>query len=249
MGAETNYPQFAYPNGQMHVFVTVAALNKTKVYLQPSLYEPSTYLTTIQATGIKPHGLWASPNNSHLYIANKHSNTVNIVDLQTLKVIDTLDIGQETQVVIYVSSVVPEGDRKQNLGMQGLIKEPRPANALVKVTGPNTPANGSALITVRPVSGVDEFQVIGCQLHVNSTYIVSARCLQCPPHLRIPLVSFTATKTPSGCGGSPGAFFLQMVRCLRPGEYSGDRRRWASTAASRLLSRLWRLSLSVLSNF
>jgi hypothetical protein len=105
---------------------------------------------------------------------------MDIVDLETLKVIDTLQIGQETQAVVYVSNAVPEGNRRQNLGTQGLIKEPRPANAIVKATGPNTPANGSALIMVRPVSGVDEFQVIGRNIHANSSYTVYARCLQCP---------------------------------------------------------------------
>jgi YVTN family beta-propeller protein len=202
-GAETNHPQFAYPNGITHAFVTVAALNETKVYLQPSPHEPPTYLTSIRSTGIEPHGLWPNPANTRLYIANEHSDTVDIVNLHTLKVIDTLEIGQETQAVIYVSDAVPEGGGRQNLGTQGLIKEPRPVNAIVSVTGPNTPANGSALITVRPVSGVDEFQVIGRNIHFNSTYTVSARCLQCLPYVRIPLVSFTAAKTPMGCGGAP----------------------------------------------
>jgi YVTN family beta-propeller protein len=202
-GAETNHPQFAYPHGQTHVFVTVAALNETKVYLQPSPDKPPTYLTSIRSTGIEPHGLWANPSNTRLYIANEHSDTMDIVDLETLKVIDTLQIGQETQAVVYVSNAVPEGNGRQNLGTQGLIKEPRPANAIVRVTGPNTPANGSALITVRPASGVDEFQVIGRNIHANSSYTVYARCLQCPHGLQIPLVSFTAAKTPTGCGDAP----------------------------------------------
>ena len=203
-GPETNHPNFAVINGTTHAFVTVAALNETKVYKQPSSHQPPTFLTAVRASGIEPHGLWPSPDNTRMYVLNEHSDTMDVIDTRTLSIIHTLPIGQEGQALIYVAGAVPSGPGDQNLGTQGLITPPRPVNAIIPVAGPNILSNASALITVRPLEGLDMFQVIGRNLRVNATYTAFARCSGCQSSVPLtPLLSFIATKTPSGCGGAP----------------------------------------------
>ncbi len=108
-GPETNHPNFAVINGTTHGFVTVAALNLTKVYAQPDPDQPPQYVTSIQATGIEPHGLWPSPDNTYMYALNEHSDTVDFIDLASMTVEKTVKVGQEGQALVYVANAVPEG--------------------------------------------------------------------------------------------------------------------------------------------
>lgn len=214
-GAETNHPNFAVVNGTTYGFVTIAALNSTKVYAQPDLELPPVYITSIASSGIEPHGLWPSPDNTHMYIVNEHSDTADFVDLVSMKVVKTINVGQESQALVYVANAVPSGNGTQGLGRQGLLERPA-FNKLVVAGGKGnasqtgTPA--TALITVRPQQGLDMVQVIGRNLKLNTTYTASATCLKCGG-VQIPLVDFTATvPTAGGCGTAPQVLaFLKVV--------------------------------------
>jgi YVTN family beta-propeller protein len=208
-GPETNHANFADINGTVHGFVTVAAMNLTKVYTQPDPDAEPVYLTSIMASGIEPHGLWPSPDNTHMYIVNEHSDTVDFVNLSTMTVEKTVKVGQEGQALIYVAGAVPGGcgAGTKNLGRQGLFSQP----ALNKLlTGEQTDnMTSTALITIRPQQGLDMFQVIGRDLKLNTTYTVSGSCSKCNG-LQIPLVDFSASiPTGIGCGTAPQvlAFF------------------------------------------
>ncbi|KAH8883102.1 40-residue YVTN family beta-propeller repeat protein [Thozetella sp. PMI_491] len=206
-GVETNHPNFAVVNGTTYGFVTVAALNLTKVYAQPDPEKAPVYVTSILASGIEPHGLWPSPDNTRMYIVNEHSDTVDFVDLSTMRVVDTVYVGQEGQALIYVADAVPSGSGTQNLGVQGLMGKAA-FNKLLSVEG-NHSADATALITIRPEQGLDMFQVIGRNLKLNATYTASASCLGCNG-VKIPLVDFSASQaTTAGCGNAPQvlAFF------------------------------------------
>lgn len=211
-GPETNHPNFAIINGTTYGLVTVAALNLTKVYTQPDSEAPPVYFTSIQSSGVEPHGLWPSPDNTRMYIVNEHSDTVDFVDLASLEVVKTIVVGQEGQALIYVANAVPDRDGTQGLMQQGLMDKPA-LNQLVMVVGPNGTSDSAsaatALITVRPQQGLDMFQIIGRNLELNVTYTASAVCEKCGG-VRIPLVDFMATiPTSGGCGTAPQvlAFF------------------------------------------
>ena len=221
-GAETNHPNFAIINGTTHAFVTVASLNQTKVYSQPLPQDTPVLVKSIDMTGIEPHGIWPSPDNSRIYVVNEHSDTVDVIDTASLAIIDTLRVGQEGQSVIYVAEAVPEGSNgTQNLGRQGL--DLRTANKIVPVpngtesesavnaTSPQPDTGPQALVTIRQTSGLDMFQIIGRNLRLNRTYTASALCESCSGESeRSSLVTFKAsTESPSGCGTAPQvlAFF------------------------------------------
>ncbi|KAK7178020.1 hypothetical protein PSPO01_15932 [Paraphaeosphaeria sporulosa] len=208
-GLETNHPNFADINGTVHGFVTVAALNLTKVYTQPDPETEPVYLTSIMASGIEPHGLWPSPDNTHMYIVNEHSDTVDFVSLSTMTVEKTVNVGQEGQALIYMAGAVPEGygAGTKGLGRQGLFSRPT-LNRLIAGERRGNKIS-TALITIRPQPGLDMFQVIGRDLELNATYTISGSCWRCS-ELQIPLVEFSAsTPTDVDCGTAPQvlAFF------------------------------------------
>jgi YVTN family beta-propeller protein len=209
-GPETNHPNFAELNGTTYGFVTVAAENATKVYEQDDPEKMPVYVGEINSSGVQPHGLWPSPDNSRMYIVNEHSDTVDVVDLHdSFRVIEALNVGQEGQALIYVAGAVPTGGGTQNLGNQGLLGQTDNILLTVKNPSPSTKnETATALVTVRPAVGLDMFQVIGRNLNLDSTYTIEAKIQKA--NISIPLLDFKATgMTRSGCGSAPQvlAFF------------------------------------------
>jgi YVTN family beta-propeller protein len=203
-GLETNHPNFAIVNNTTRGFVTVAGLNATMAYDQSDPERAPQYVGMIKASGIEPHGLWPSPDNSRIFIVNEHSDSMDVADPASLMVLHTLKVGQESQALVYVAGAVPSGNGRQNLGTQGLTSD-AVENRLVPVNDRSSQAKWlpSALITIRKSSGLDMFQLIGRNLVLNNTYLASARCLSCNG-VEIPLVEFTATtKMGNGCGSAP----------------------------------------------
>ncbi|OAP57006.1 hypothetical protein AYL99_09118 [Fonsecaea erecta] len=218
IGAEVNHANFAVLNGTTHVFTTVGATNETKVFRQDSPSSAPVFVTSIRSSGIEPHGLWGSPDNKWMYTVNEHSDTVDVISLETMEITNTLNVGQEGQALIYVANAVPEGDGTANLGRQGLSTTPA-LNKIVDVTpkqpdsqspmmmmnmnNNNNTAPPTALVTIRSLGGLDMVQVIGRELKFNTSYTMSATCQQCNGG-QVPLLSFNASmKSPDGCGSAP----------------------------------------------
>ncbi|PTB62656.1 hypothetical protein BBK36DRAFT_1172413 [Trichoderma citrinoviride] len=212
-GAETNHANFAVINGTMHGFVTVASANQTLMYAQQHSSQMPVLLGAIRASGVEPHGLWPSADNTHLYVVNEHSDTVDFIDLTVNppKIAKTVNVAQEGQAIIYVSGAVSAASNgTQNLGSQGLFDKPALNKVLTEAQPPSSGsrprAPASCLVTVRPEVGLDMFQVIGRNLAFNTTYTVSATVAD----RLIPLVDFNATASMGdGCGTAPQvlAFF------------------------------------------
>ncbi len=221
-GPETNHPNFAYVNGSTHAFVTVAALNLTRVYRQAAASDVPVWVADVRSSGVEPHGLWPSADNGRMYILNEHSDTVDAVDTLSLTVVDTLRVGQEGQALVYVAGAVPPGeDGTQNLGRQGLDARP-PLNVQLPVNGTT---NGSVLVTVRALPGTDMFQLIGRNLRPHVTYVASAAVLH-GGGARVPIVDFNATSMVTGhhadeekdCAGAPQVLsFLKFFGAYEPG--------------------------------
>ncbi|KAF8493505.1 cytochrome cd1-nitrite reductase-like protein [Gautieria morchelliformis] len=199
-GPETNHPNFiTSKNGTLFGWVTVASLNETKIYRQDKPSAIPVYVGAVKASGIEPHGIWPSPDNTRMYIVNEHSDTLDVVDASSLQIVKTLHVGQEGQAVVYVAGAVTIGNGTSNLSSQGLNRQT--TNKIVSI-----PAGGSALVTVRGLQGLDMFQVIGRSLEFNTTYTAYASTLL--GHVEIPLVDFmpnppTGNATGPGCGTAP----------------------------------------------
>jgi len=185
-GPETNHPNFAIINGTLHGFVTSAAMNETMVYRQDSASSIPVFVHSVPASGVEPHGIWGSPDNSRMYTVNEHSDTVDVIDTQSLTVIHTMKVGQESQALVYVAGAVPCGNGTENLTREGLDK--RIENRLVAVTNST---KATALFTIRELVGLDMFQIIGRNLEINQTYVARAVCKTCNGGA-VPIVEFKA---------------------------------------------------------
>lgn len=179
-GRDTNHPAFVTTPDAGFVYVTVGGENTTKIYQRHPGAAP-TQVGAVPSSGVEPHGIWPSPDNSTVYVVNEHSDSVDIIDTAHRNRARTLRVGQEGQALVYVAGAVPSGDGTQNLTRQGLDQPV--ANVAADVTGP-----GAVAVTVRGVKGLDMVQFQGHDLTPNTTYTASAR----HGRAQLPLLSFTA---------------------------------------------------------
>ncbi len=184
-GADTNHPAFVTTPTAGYVYLTVGGENTTKIYQRRPGAAPL-LLGAVTSSGVEPHGIWPSPDNSTVYVVNEHSDSVDVIDTTRRTRVATLPVGQEGQALVYVAGAVPSGAGTQNLGRQGLDQPVR--NAAATVTGP-----GGVQVTVRGVKGLDMVELQGHDLAPNTTYTASAR----HGHDQIPLLTFTTDATGS----------------------------------------------------
>lgn len=155
-GPRTNHPNFITTREGEFAWVTVGGLNQTQVYRRSEDGSPPTLTDTIHNSGVAPHGLWPSPDNTRMYIALQKSDAVDVVDVATRNIIQTLRVGQDPQALVYVSNAVPEGsDGKTNLSRQGLGK--RVENLKIEVRGVAGDASGNA--NIREVKDLEEVDI------------------------------------------------------------------------------------------
>jgi YVTN family beta-propeller protein len=207
-GTESNHPNFAVLDGITHAFVTVAATNETRVWRQDTSVLVPVFVGSIPSSGVQPHGIWGSPDGTRMYTVNEHSDTVDIIDTSSMEVVDTLPVGQEGQALVYVANAVPwPANGTESLGTQGLGKSCE--NRLIDVTDST---DGTALLTVRELEGVDMLQIVGRSLEINQTYIATAVCNACGGD-RLKLVSFKATMP---VRGNPDCAVAPQVMSFQP---------------------------------
>ena len=180
-GPDTNHPAFVSTRSSTYVFLTVGGENVTKIY-DNTPGRPVRLVDTVASSGVEPHGIWPSPDNTRVYVVNEKSDTVDIIDTRTHKVVKTLHVGQEGQGLVYVAGAVTSGTGTQHLGSQGLGFRVENAAATVE----SSP--GSADVNVRAVHGTDQLEVQAKGLTPGATYTAYGR----RNSELVPLVSFTA---------------------------------------------------------
>ena len=180
-GPDTNHPAFVSSRIATYVFLTVGGENVTKIY-NATPGSPIRLLDQVASSGVEPHGIWPSPDNTRVYVVNEKSDTVDIIDTRTHQLIDTLHVGQEGQGLVYVAGAVPSGTGTQHLGHQGLGLRVENAAATVE----SSP--GTAEVNVRAVNGIDQLAIEAKGLTPSATYTAYGR----RNSELVPLVSFTS---------------------------------------------------------
>jgi YVTN family beta-propeller protein len=200
-GPDTNHPNFSILQGQEYAYVTVGGLDVTKVY-RVTTGAPQ-WVTDIHTTGEAPHPLWTSGDSTRLYVAHEKSDSVDVIDTATNKVIDTLAIGQEPNGLVYVPDAVPAGTTDAdtpNLGTQGLGQQGYdvPTTLPDGSSGETTdPVLGKHLeANIRPVNGLDQIELEARSLQPNTTYAASSVAAD---GSQTPIVTFTTDAQ----GGAP----------------------------------------------
>ncbi len=229
-GPNTNHPNFIMgQDGSIITYLTVGGMNMTNVYRQRNSGDRPILVTQIPSSGVEPHGIWPSPDGERIYYVNERSDTVDVVDTRSHRVIKTIRVGQEGQALIYVPDAIPLLsasptdppslpilDSKtvpgtQGLGTQGLYK--RIQTSKIKIQDPKANINASALITVRALTGLDMIQITASDLRdINYTVFAMNSVLG----KEVPIVRFVpgeqasnVTRVKAGCfnAGQVLAFF------------------------------------------
>ncbi|MFF1354449.1 beta-propeller fold lactonase family protein [Streptomyces sp. NPDC058297] len=190
-GPDSNHPNFADTKAGSFVYQTVGGLDETVVYRREPGGTPH-LVTRIHNSGHAPHGIWPAGDGTRMYVGMEKSDTVDVIDTATNKVVSTLGVGQEPQALVYVPNAAPAGSAA-NLGRQGLGSTPRNVSTTLPDGTPGeTMRSGNRgrrlEATVRPVSGLDMIQLQARDLRPTTTY--QAYAVQ-KDGGRIPLLSFT----------------------------------------------------------
>ncbi|MGW6376322.1 beta-propeller fold lactonase family protein [Rhodococcus sp. NPDC055112] len=195
-GPNTNHPAFVTTPEAELVYLTVGGTDETKIY-QRHPDGPPTQVGSVPSSGVEPHGIWPSPDNTRVYVVNEGSDSVDVVDTATRSIATTLRTGQEGQAVVYVAGAVPSGPGTATLTRQGL-------NLPIQNVTPALVGPGSSDLIVRAVDGLDMVQFTGRGMTPDTSYTVYATHAGLP----VPLMSFTTDQN----GDKPQALaFVQFL--------------------------------------
>jgi YVTN family beta-propeller protein len=126
-GPRTNHPNFLTFEDAAYTYLTIGGENVTKVYRRSEDYDGQPErVETIENTGVAPHGIWPSPDDSRIYVALQKSDAVDVIDTESREVINALDIGQDPQALIYVArDPEEEGNEEGWQRRRGRDRDPR----------------------------------------------------------------------------------------------------------------------------
>lgn len=103
-GAITNHVTFTYVKNKLLMLVTVGGENKVKIFDVGNNFEQTDSINV----GALPHGIWASADGKLLYVGLEYGDQVQGIDLQNMKVISTIQIGQSPQALVYADNAVSD---------------------------------------------------------------------------------------------------------------------------------------------
>jgi YVTN family beta-propeller protein len=153
-GPRSNHPNFVTVNGVNYAYLTVGDLGQTLVYRRSTTGGPPTLVKRIRDHGLGSHGIWPSPDNTRMYVALQYSDAVDVIDTKSMKVIDTMRIGQSPMALVYVARSSPGSTGSTaHLGRQGLGV--RIENRPIEVQG----ASGTGNAQIRALPGIDEVTI------------------------------------------------------------------------------------------
>ncbi|MBA4805137.1 MAG: YncE family protein [Brevundimonas sp.] len=109
-GPITNHVNFARTARGQLAYVTVGGENAVKVFRTDDFSPVATI-----PVGALPHGLWASPDGSRLYVGLENAGELAVIDTASNAVIANVGVGQAPQAVVYAPGAVPPGAGDRNL--------------------------------------------------------------------------------------------------------------------------------------
>jgi YVTN family beta-propeller protein len=165
-GPRTNHPNFVTVGGVNYAYLTVGDLNQTLVFRRSPSGGPPTLVRRIHDHGAGPHGIWPSPDNTHVYVALQYSDALDVIDTRTMNVIKNMRIGQSPMALVYVART--SAGSTANLSRQGLGM--RNEILPIEVQG----VTGAGTAQVRALPGLDEIVVDVRQLPPSRTFTVYA---------------------------------------------------------------------------
>lgn len=161
-GAITNHVTFSKVNGKLKMLVTVGGENKVRVFDAASDFRQ----TDTVNVGNLPHGLWPSADGKLMYVGLEYGDQVQGIDLQTMKVLPTVKIGQSPQALVYADHAVTDATSHVNL----TTLNDSAATQIIPMKGAQDLPKATGKIAVRPIGLADLVEQIFGGLVPNTAY-------------------------------------------------------------------------------
>jgi YVTN family beta-propeller protein len=196
-GAITNHVTFSNIKGRLMMLVTVGGENKVRVF---DVAKHFLQTDTINV-GALPHGLWPSADGKLMYVGLEFGDQVQGIDLQNMKVISNIQIGQSPQALVYADQAVSSPENKSNLSA---LNDPKST----QVVGLNSNARefkGHGRLAIRTIGLADLVEQIFTMLEPNKSYTLAlTKNAAAPFNPDYELNSFTTDATGKYMGQSTG---------------------------------------------
>lgn len=164
-GPITNHVSFTVLNGKLLMPVTVGGENCIKIYDVADDYKQ---IATIPV-GQLPHGLWAAPDGKRLYVGLEYADQVQPVDMETMKALTPIQIGQSPQALLYATNAVTTGMGTENLKP---LQDPAATQVVVMLSLlQDTKMRGE--LSVRPIGASDLVEQLFLNLKPNTAYTLA----------------------------------------------------------------------------
>jgi YVTN family beta-propeller protein len=164
-GAITNHVSFSYVKNRLMMLVTVGGENKLRVFDAAQDFKQ----TDTVNIGALPHGLWPSPDGKLLYVGLEFADQVQAVDLQTMKVISTIQIGQSPQALVYAENAVTNINTKSGLS----ALNDTASTQVIALNAVNTNQKSHGRLAVRSIGLADLVEQIFTSLQPNTSYTLA----------------------------------------------------------------------------
>ena len=167
-------------------YVTVGGLDLVKVYRR----EPPFEQVAMIPTGALPHGIWAAPDGTRVYIGLENEAKVQAIDTATNSVVATIPIGQLPQALVYVPNAAahPQADAAANLVPLSALKTSR----AYELQPTDASQGARASVSVTSLGLIDQVQVAASGLSPNQEYALSMVDSTTMPRVRETLIKMKA---------------------------------------------------------
>ncbi|MES2112574.1 MAG: YncE family protein [Bacteroidota bacterium] len=209
-GAITNHVTFCYRNNKLMMLATIGRENKVRIFDVADDFRE----TDTVNIGFLPHGLWTSPDGRQLYVGLEFGDQVQHIDLQTMKIKATIQIGQSPQALVYAVNAVSSPEL--NNGLTALNDTTGTQVIDMKSTVPNAKAHGK--LAIRQIGLTDLVEQIFTMLDPNTAYTLSlTRSTTAPYRGEYEINSFTTDGNGKYLGQSTG--LIQKLNGNNTGDY------------------------------
>ena len=165
-GAITNHVTFSNVSNNLLMMVTVGGENKVRVFNVACNFKQTDSINV----GSLPHGIWPSPDGKYIFIGIEYGDQVQRIDLQTMKVTSTIQIGQSPQALVYAENAVSD-IKESNRGLSPL--NDTASTEVIVLNSLNKADNAYGRLAVRSIGLTDLVEQAFTFLKPNTSYTLA----------------------------------------------------------------------------
>jgi YVTN family beta-propeller protein len=172
-GPITNHVTFCYVKQKLLMLATIGGENKVRVFdVNADFKQIDTILV-----GALPHGLWPSKDGKLMYVGLEYADQVQGINLETMKLLPPVQIGQSPQALVYATNAVTAAHK-----ISGLTALSDTVATEIFTLSNDIPMKGIGRLAVRSIGLIDLIEQIFNDLQPNHAYTLVLSCSEKPPY-------------------------------------------------------------------